>query len=511
MRRCALLLIFLLLLAACGVREPSETSADTPQGNAPLAVDCAAALQLPNLDAAAPTIAPAPTAPPVTPAPPASPAPTEAVTPPALAYDDLAATAIAVATAQPFPTAAAPSVQGGQPAEARGKRGGLSLTVALASDQLLAGEAAQATLTLRNDGAEPLIIAGDGRQLGWLLLLDARGGEPEPWPWVEASRPGGPFFAPLAPGTTLSTTLTLQTPSAAAANEAYALWAATRFARIVPDTDGPDNLWLHLEAGPLPLTLVPPRPDQQLTATLALDRSGYELEARGADGQPVPGAWGAMEADFSVAGEFDAFTSRPLRSGSGAWADGWDAQFQAERAQIVARAWVAAPGYVTAALTQTLSSLPLTPAEVARSFGSSPPPCRQQFADPAAASASLHLPVARLAGPPAAVAMLGVQAEVVPGWMTITTQYVMPNQVWLDLTQRATTAQYESAGWGEARYDPEAQQVQIGSASGYLVRHYGIWTLNWKLGTTGLELRAPASGLAAAELVQLATTVEVAP
>jgi hypothetical protein len=53
--------------------------------------------------------------------------------------------------------------------------------------------------------------------------------------------------------------------------------------------------------------------------------------------------------------------------------------------------------------------------------------------------------------------------------------------------------------------------MQIGNTPGYLMRRYGIWTPNWRLGTTGLELRAPAVAFGADDLVQLATTVEATP
>lgn len=509
MRRYALFLACLLLVASCGVRDPGASPIASPQTNGAASVDCAAFL-IPTPAPAQLTSSPAPTALPVSP--PASPAPTEVVTPPPISYEDRAATAVTIATVQPFPTAAPAEVRAGQPAEARGERGGLKLTLIVPSDQFLAGEATQAVLILQNTSVEPLVIAGDGRQLGWLQLFDERGEIPAAWPWAETARPGGVFFAPLPPGATISATLTLQTPPLAAAAEQHlALWAATRFARTVPGADGPDNIWLHLEAGPIPLTLVAPRPDQQLRATLALDRSGYALEARTSDGQPVAGAWGELEASFSVPGQFEAFSSRSLAAANGTWTGGWDAQMRPEQAQIVARAWVAAPGFVTAALTQTVSTAPLTAEEAGRVFGGGWAPCRQEFADPTAASAGLGLPIARLATLSAGAALLAVQAEVVPGWAMITTRYDLPNQAWLTLTQRVTTEQYDSAGWGETRYDSEAQPVLVGAEAGYLIRRYDVWVLNWKLGTTGLELRAPASAFSADALTQLAAGVTLAP
>jgi hypothetical protein len=189
--------------------------------------------------------------------------------------------------------------------------------LALPSFRLVAGATAPATLTLHNSGDEPLWITGDGKVMGWLQLLDERGNAPEPWPWTTVERPSGGYLIPIAPGETISTTLTLQTtPASVAVNHVYALWGATRFARGIPGVDGPDNLWLQLEAGPLPLTLVAPQPDQQLSATLVLDRDGYEIQARTSDGRQVDGAWGELEASFSIAGQFEAFTGRPLSVGN---------------------------------------------------------------------------------------------------------------------------------------------------------------------------------------------------
>jgi len=498
-------LLAALALTSCGVREPGAS----PVGPSAIGSDCGAAFLVPTADAAVPTAPPAPTA---APAPAASPAPTEVVTREASSYEDKAATAVAQATAQPFLTAEPSEVRSGQPAEAHGSRGGLHLALSLWSDRLLAGEATQATFTLKNDGAEPLFITGDGQRLGWLLLLDERGDTPEPWPWAETARPGGAFLLPLAPGAALSTTLTLQLPpDEAAAGHSYTLWAATRFARAVPGTDGPDNVWLQLEAGPIPLTLSSPRAEQQLRAALTVDHDSYTLRAVGADGQPVSGAWGELETSISVPGQFDMFSQQPLSAENGTWSGVWDRQFKPEQAQIAARAWAAAPGYVTATVTETLSGTPLTVEETALAFQTGAPPCRQQFADPAAAQVALGLPLARLTLPPAGAALVGVAAEVVPAQATFTTRYELANGAWLALTQRATSERYDSAGWGAARYDPEASVVAVGATQGYLIRRYGVWTLNWKPSDTGLELRAPLGTLAADDLVQLAVHVQTAP
>ena len=256
---------------------------------------------------------------------------------------------------------------------------------------------------------------------------------------------------------------------------------------------------------------MPPRPEQQLQATLTLDRGGYTVRATRANGQPVPDAWGELEASLSVPRQFDAYSQRPLGSATGSWSGAWDRQFAPEQAQIAARAWVAAPGYVTAAVTETLRAAPLMAEELAQPFWSGQPPCRQGFTDFEVAQAALGLPVARLAAPPAGASLDGVAVEVTMGTATFTTRYALFGGAWLALLQRTSAEPYEGAGWGEARYDPEAVNVAVDGTQGYLVRHYDAWVLNWKLDNVGLELRAPVAALSADELAQLAAQVEVKP
>jgi hypothetical protein len=504
-----LLPLLLLALSACGVRDPAAEP-----GVLTTAPGCASAMLVPTSDprtspaASEPTTAPEPTAPP---APLPSPPPTEDVPPPEVPYDALAATAVAVATAQPFPTAPLPAVQGGTPAASHGSRGNLALTVSLPSDELVAGEAAEATLTLSNGGSEPLVIGGNGKTLGWLQVQDEWGSEAEAWPWVDTPRPGGVSFLSLAPGQTISATLTLQTPPAdLAQGHSYALWAATSFAREIPGTGGSDNIWLHLEAGPIPLTLAPPRPEHQIAATLAVDAGGWQVRAHDANGQPVVGAWGAIEAGFLVDEQFSGFSSGLLgRKNTGAWSGSWDPQMRPEQARIAVRAWVGAPGHVTAVLTETTGNTPMSAEQQAHAFWEGALPCRQTFADAAAAHQVLGLPIAELRTLPAGAALRTVQAEITPGWVTLTTQVELANSAWLTLVQRSTTEQYEGAGWGEARSNAEARVVPVGGETGYLILRYGLWVLNWKVGAVVMELRAPAAALSPEELARLAAQVEV--
>jgi hypothetical protein len=112
---------------------------------------------------------------------------------------------------------------------------------------------------------------------------------------------------------------------------------------------------------------------------------------------------------------------------------------------------------------------------------------------------------------PAGTALRAILTEATDGATTTRTQYDLPGGAWLELTQRVSAEQYEGAGWGEARYDPEAQQLAVGAARSYLVRRYGAWLLNWKLGTAGFELRTPVDALAAEELAGLAASVQLMP
>jgi len=393
-------------------------------------------------------------------------------------------------------------------------RGGLSLSVTLPSDRYLAGEAAPVGLTLRNDGTEPLFVAGDGRELGWLTLRDERGNDPDDWPWRPANWPGGGYLLPLAPGQTVSTTLTLQTPPEdMARGHAYTLWAATRVARAVPGTDGPDNLWLHLEAGPIALTLTAPAPEQRLRAALTADASGWRLHASDPVGRPLPAAaWGMLEAALTSTRGGGGAIRLLAPSADGMWSASWSDTWGQDAVSSVLRAWVAAPGYVTATVVQAVpGAQSLSAADLAQRFGAGLQPCRQTFNDLATAQAALGIALAQARALPAGTALRAILTEATDGVTTTRTQYDLPGGAWLELTQRVTAQQYEGAGWGEARYDPEAQQLAVGTTTGYVVRRYGAWVLNWKLGAAGFELHAPIDALTVEELAGLAASVQLMP
>jgi hypothetical protein len=79
-------------------------------------------------------------------------------------------------------------------------------------------------------------------------------------------------------------------PEEQAAGHTYVLWAETRFNRPAPDSpEGPDNFWLHLETGPIPLQVTAPSPAQRLMAQLQADRDGWHLRVTDLTGQAPAG------------------------------------------------------------------------------------------------------------------------------------------------------------------------------------------------------------------------------
>ncbi len=456
-----------------------------------------------------PVAGPAATAPSPTSVPVATSTP---VTPlPAYATQEAAqqATIVARATVSPFPTAGLATVQTGQPAIATNRRDGLSFQVRLTKDNYLAGEGGQAEVTLRNDGPETVFVRGAGQHLVQLLLLDERGHEPPPWPWSSMLLRSGPLrLHKLAPDQVNTETLTFQVPPVEqAAGHAYLLWAQVRLSRPAPDhPEGPDNLWLRLETGPIPLQIAPPAAPRLLLAELQADRAGWHLRVTDATGQTPPGLlWGALEAASPNGG-----TARLLRdSPDGTWSAAWDQYLFRDEAQVIVRAWVVAPGYVTAAITQTV----LGAGDARRTFGTPKPPMRQTFPSLVAAQAALDFLLYQPDWLPAGVVLDAVQIETTTSeghrWTDESQTYRLPDGTWLELTQMVTTEHYTSAGWGQARYECEAAPVTVGQTMGYVIQRFGWWVLDWKVGDTGFELRAPVPALSLDELLTIASGVQL--
>ncbi|MDY6877744.1 MAG: hypothetical protein SWK90_16300 [Chloroflexota bacterium] len=422
------------------------------------------------------------------------------------------ATIVARATASPFPTAGPATVQTGQPSIAATQRDGLSFQVRLPKDTYLAGEGGQAEVTLRNDDQEIIFVGGHGEHLGQPVLLDEQGHEPTAWPWPPMILTGGffPYLRKLAPGEVVTETLALQVPPAEqAAGHTYVLWAETRFSRPQPDyPEGPDNLWLHLETGPIPLQVIPPEPERRLVADLQADREGWHLRVTDATGQVPPGPlWGFREVASS-----NSATAGPLQdSPDGTWSGAWNGHMREGDGQISTRIWIAAPGYVAAAVTQTVPGT----GDAYRMFSAWEPPARQIFDSLEAAQTALDVPLYRLAPPPDGAMLNSVQVEIrthaEQSWTDVYQSYRLPDDTWLELTQMVTTPakQYAGARWGQARYAPEARPVTVGETAGYVVRQFGWWILDWKVGDVGFELRAPVMAFSLEELVTLATKVQL--
>jgi hypothetical protein len=410
------------------------------------------------------------------------------------------ATIIARATDEPFPTAAPAVVQSGQPSIATARRGGLSLEVRLPKDAYLDGEAGQADATLTNAGPETIFVEG-GLSPFAATLLDAQGREPLPWPWWPLSFPGRAYLQALAPGQAVTGTITFHVVGTV---PNYAFWVETRFSRASPvNPQGPDNVWLRLEAGPVPLRVLEPAPAQRLQAQLQADRLGWRLRVTNAAGQAPTGPLvGALEAASA-----NSFLTRPLADNpGGAWSAGWgNSDFGA--GPFVVRAWESAPGYVTAVVTQAVEGT----GDAASLFATAHGPDQHTFATLDGARAALRFPLYRPGALSAGAALDSVRTETSAStdgcWITVRQMYHLPNGAWLELEQFYIYPPY-AGNWGEARDDRQAQAVSVSGQPGYLIQRFGWRILDWKVGRDGFELRAPIASVSLTDLLAVAASVQ---
>lgn len=409
------------------------------------------------------------------------------------------------ATSSPFPSAPPVRLQPGRPASALSQRGGLSLQVKLPKDEFVSGEGGLAEVTLRNDSPEALFIDGDGRNLAGITLLDEQGLPPDPWPyswfWMMS---GPPYLIKLEPGQQLDATLQFQIPPGDQnPPTAYSLWAETRFSRVDPlQPGGPDNLWLRLESGPIALKIAPPGESNRLKVNFNTDQAGWQLKVSTPSGGTPPGpVWGEIGATSS-----GAITAGPLHLDSdGTAAQAWSAGMFTGNTKLLARGWVAAPGYVTAPFSLTVPGLDsgfLLP-DLAPSVMP-----RQTFTNLEQAQASISIPIAHPTGMPAGASLASVQIT----WtgtdqMTIDQRYRLSDGKWLVLTQYLFNPADDYGGWGQARYDMEAQPVSVNGEEAYAARHNGWLRLDWRVGKIGFELSAPYGSLTPADLLTLAAGV----
>jgi hypothetical protein len=240
-------------------------------------------------------------------------------------------------------------------------------------------------------------------------------------------------------------------------------------------------------------------------AQLQADRNGWRLQVTDGAGDVPPGPlWGQLEAASS-----NAATARPLRDNADSiWSAAWDEHIRQGDGQIIVRAWVAAPGYVTAAVTQTVSG----EGDARYFFGIPGPSTYQIFATLETAQAAVDFPVAHPGSLPAGAELTTVQVETIQyegGQRTNITQvYRLSGGTWLELTQMVTTERRTSAGWGRARYEWEARSVTVGQSTGYVIQRFGWWVLDWKVGDVGFELQAPVAALSLENLLAIATAVQ---
>jgi len=446
------------------------------------------------------------------------------VFPPVTPIPGLAATAVARATAAPFPTAGPTTLQPGSPASATTRRGNLALELHLPGDAYLAGENGQALVTVRNDTGEPLFVVDmrltaqddGGQPLGlWPAGLQARDG----WPGDR-----GPFdlMRLLAPGGSISQTVPFQLPPPdQATGHRYTVQASARYSR--PDLqhpDRPDGVPADIATAPIPLDLTAPRPEQYLRAAITADRQGYRITVSAADGRPAAlqgPAWGAIEA--TSGGNSQAGPLPP--STAGTWSATWgDGLGQGGRPLHVA-GWVAARGYIPAVISTTVAGsngiedLGWVDSDAIgvslQTFSSLP-------AAQVAAGISLTVP-----GPlPPGATLQRVAVQPFGGHGAYVWQYyrlpaVPPADAgWLLFTQReehgVTGPASDLVGWGVARRAPGARLITVAGAGaggadapGYLVERDGWRVLTWKpRADAGFELAALAARFTSADLLALA-------
>ncbi len=222
------------------------------------------------------------------------------------------------------------------------------------------------------------------------------------------------------------------------------------------------------------------------------------------DGQgqvPAHPIWGQLEAatENSLCGHSIEDNS------NGEWSGGWDCD-NTDDQQIMVRVWVAAPGYVTTTFSQTIPGS----GNAGRMF---PPDSARPLtlSSTAAAEAALRLTLykPKQLPPGAALDRVEIQVNQYDGSHASTTTqfYRLPTGAWLELTQLDSTDHYSGAGWGRARYDYEAQSVTVSGEQGYLIRQFGWWYLDWKVGEVGFELQSPVEALSSEELTAIAASL----
>ncbi len=403
------------------------------------------------------------------------------------------------ATASPFPTALPAKVIQGWPAVATGQRDGLTLTVRLPKDSYWAGEGGLADVEIRNSGPESVFINGSGTDLASLALVDELGQQPDLWPFSFSTylTGGPPYMQKLVPGDVLTKTIQFQIPPTAhdlLSRDLY-LWAETSFSRL-ESSEGPDNLWMRLEAGPVKLGVYMPDRTHHLSVDWQVDRNQWRLSIKDGNGRVPSGKiWGEIGLASS-----NTLCAGPLPAhhpAAGIWTSSWS-EFSLpaipENAQEITGGWVAAEGYVTATFLRTLPGQ----GDARQMSGLFYPGLqREDFSTLSAGQRVLNFRLLALSPLLSGSTLRNVRIERCcgkePTQITAEQQVKMPNGDWTALMQMAPSGDYASAGWGIARYDWEAHQFDIHGETAYAIERFGWWYLDWKVGQMGMELRAPAT------------------
>jgi hypothetical protein len=240
-----------------------------------------------------------------------------------------------------------PPSPGDTPIAITARRGDVLLELRVDKVSFVAGEGGPGTVIARNTGTAPALLLGG---CGWatIQVLDEQGrfvGPPE-WSTWAISCPG--VRRELPPGGEERAAVWFQVPRDATGRR-YALQAQTGLS--APPSPGGNSAGMPLVTAPLPLTVAAPTPDHVLRSRLEADRAGWRFVATDRAGNVPPAPhWLVVEAGTPAPSHRNWLADAP----DGCWAGGWGEMFRGrDDTPIVVRAWLAVPGYVVAAATQT--------------------------------------------------------------------------------------------------------------------------------------------------------------
>ena len=124
-------------------------------------------------------------------------------------------------------------------------------------------------------------------------------------------------------------------------------------------------------------------------------------------------------------------------------------------------------------------------------------PKREDYLSVQAAQVTVSFPIVPLAPAVGGLALKNVHVERCCG--NTPTQISLQQQVqswdgsWILLSQRPPSADSSGIQWGIARYDWEAQQVDLGGRTAYVLQRFGWWYVDWEINRMSFELQAPAT------------------